>query len=135
MPLGSAFVNDLFGGFTDQEKLNIHSVVRLFGQIMWRGTAGNNFILARLGIGTISNDAMAAAVTPDAFDDEEFGWYTNQALLWDEPSITYKDRDIDVRTSRLIKPDTTLFLSVENSSSSSGSLEIATSFRMLLAMT
>ena len=115
--LGSGVTSntDLLGAFTVGEKFNIGKILRVFGEVHFRGATANVNLAARFGLAIVSDDSLALSAVPDPLGDEAFGWYWNDALLWSEPSTEYKMKRVDTRTQRrLIGDASTLMFSLEN---------------------
>ena len=130
--IGAVVIVDLLGAFTTANKFNIGTILRLLLTIQYRGSAANFEVIGRVGVGVVSDDAFLASATPDPMGDESFGWYLNAPLLWDEPSLTYRRSDYDIRSARKLVGDaSTLFLGVENSGISTAALEFQYGARLL----
>ena len=106
----------------------------MFGSIQIRGGTANQNIFGRCGICVVSGDAWAAAAVPSPLDDEEYPWYLNIGLLWDEPSQEWTHYAFDTaKTSRLLPDDHRLPFVVENGASG-GALNFNVACRTLLEL-
>ena len=114
---GTQAQTDLLGAFTVGEKFNIGKILRVFGEVHFRGQSANVNLAGRFGLAIITDDSLAAGVVPDALGDEAFGWYWNAPMLWDRPDLEFQKSIVDARTQRkLIGDASTLILMIENNS-------------------
>ena len=111
---GSTTIVDLLGAFTVAEKFNIGTILRVFGEVVYRSQTVNANILGRFGLAIVSDDALAAGALPDPLGDDKFGWYWNAVMLWDDTELKYRSSPVNVVTKRkLIGDASTLALVLE----------------------
>ena len=123
---------DALGLFTVGEKRQIHGIERCVLDIAFSGFAANNNVAGRWAMVQVTDDAMAAGAVPDPFGEPTAGWVFNEALLWDDADLNLHHLHFDLRTRRRLDGARNTFaLMVENSASSSASLQYYSSARIL----
>ena len=118
------------------EKRNVGKILKVFGEVKWRGFSLNANIGGAFGITVINDDAFASSAWRDPLIDSEDSWYWWGPLIGDEPTTESIIQQVNTKTTRLLKGDQeTLALILENSSSSSTSLVYQIALRILYEKT
>ena len=86
--------------------------------------------LGYVGFTIAGLDAVSSTSLPDPSGDPSHPWYYWTAMQLSEPNVT-REKEFDIRTSRIVKPNFRFMFIIDGDSSNSGALSFDVSLRLL----
>ena len=130
---GVTVVFDALGALTVAEKLEIRRIVRVHFWLRYKADSNGMHVHGRYGLIKANDDAIAtgAGSLPSPILDADQSWMANEFYA-SERTDQNDERRLDIRSSRLVQPGTSLAFILQADAASDSSVHWSVGMRLLL---